>query len=133
MMSSSLDTIIETLQELERLHQLNLELLEQLNVISGWLVEHKISIPNPQVLYSLLARAKSLLNDIQSDEPKILQYQPIRRKVTESKSDGEVTVPVFHASFNPALGKRITELYAYSLWGDLSVAKSKRVQRRNKT
>jgi hypothetical protein len=91
---SKLTEIIDTLQEVERLHQLNLELLEQLNVISGWLVEHDIPIPNPHILYSLLAKAKVLLNEIQSDEPKILQYRVIRRKVTEEKSDDKVTEPL---------------------------------------
>jgi len=90
---SNLTTIIETLQELERLHQLNLELLEQLNVICGWLVEHNISIPNPQALYSLLSKATSLLNEIENNNPKMLQYQAIRRKVTEPKSDDKVPVP----------------------------------------
>jgi len=90
---SKLTEIIETLQEVERLHQLNLELLEQLNVISGWLIENDIPIPNPHVLYSLLAKAKALLSEIQSDEPKILQFSAIRRKVTDSKSDGEVPEP----------------------------------------
>ena len=92
---SKLIEIIETLQEVERLHQLNLELLEQLNVISGWLVENDIPIPNPHILYSLLAKAKVLMNEIQSDKPKILQYQAIRRKVTEEKSDDKVTEPGF--------------------------------------
>ena len=74
---SKLTEIIETLQELERLHQLNLELLEQLNMISGWLIERNITIPDPHILYSLLAKANALLNEIQSDEPKILQYQKL--------------------------------------------------------
>ena len=84
---SSLNTIVETLQELERLHQLNSELLEQLNVICGWLLEHNIQIPNSEVLLSLLQKAKVLLTEIEADEPKILQYSAIRRKVTEKPSD----------------------------------------------
>ena len=92
---SNLSEIIGTLRELERLHQLNLELLEQLNVICDWLVEHDIPIPNPQSLYSLLSKAKSILNEIENSEPRILHFQAIRRKVTEEKSDDKVPVPLF--------------------------------------
>jgi hypothetical protein len=88
---SNLETIIETLQELKRLHSLNLELFEQLNVICGWLIENNIPIPNPQALYSLLVKAKSLLSEIQSEEPKILQYQAIRRNFTEDDHPTETS------------------------------------------
>jgi hypothetical protein len=89
---SRLAEIIETLQEVERLHQLNLELLEQLNVIGGWLVEHDIPIPNPHILYSLLAKAKALLNEIESDEPKVVQYQKLAdEKKQLNRTDEEGT------------------------------------------
>lgn len=93
-MNDSLSEIIDTLQELRRLHQLNLELLDQLSTSCGWILEHNISVPNAETICSLLSRAKSLLNEIQSDEPKLLQYRVIRRKVTDHKSDEEVTEPV---------------------------------------
>jgi hypothetical protein len=93
MSSSSLGTIIATLQDLERMHQLNLELLEQLNVTCAWLIEHNIPIPNMQTLLSLLGKTRALLAEIQADEPSLLQYQAIRRKVTDSESDDKVTEP----------------------------------------
>lgn len=83
MPSDSLTEIISTLSELKRLHQLNLELLEQLNISCGWLLEHNISIPNAETLCSLLSRAKALVAEIEADTPKIMQYSPIRRKVTD--------------------------------------------------
>jgi hypothetical protein len=93
---SNINTIIKTLQELERLHQLNLELLEQLNVISGWLVEHDIPIPNPQILYSLLAKTKSLLTEIEGGEPKFLQYGKLSDGFLQrKKSDKDFTAPYF--------------------------------------
>jgi hypothetical protein len=91
---SKLTEIIETLHEVERLHQLDLELLEQLNVISCWLVENDIPIPNPHILYSLLAKAKALLTEIQSDEPKMLQYQKlVDEKKQHFKTDEDEPVP----------------------------------------
>jgi hypothetical protein len=72
---------------------MNLELLEQLNVACGWLIEHNMPIPNAETLISLIAKARTLLAEIQADNPKILQYNAIRRKVTEEKSDDKVTEP----------------------------------------
>jgi hypothetical protein len=74
---SELSKIIETLQELEQMHSLNLELLEQLNVACSWIVEHSIPIPNLSSLLSLLRKTKALLAEIQADEPKLLQYQKL--------------------------------------------------------
>jgi len=75
------------------MHQLNLELLEQLSTSCGWLMEHNIPIPNAETICSLLSKAKTLINEIQGEEPKILQYQAIRRKVTDEKSDDKVPIP----------------------------------------
>jgi len=85
--------IINTLSELKRMHQLNLELLEQLGVACSWLMEHNIPIPNASTLSSLLSKTMVVLAEIYSDMPKVLQYSAIRRKVTDQKSDGEVTEP----------------------------------------
>lgn len=91
---SPIDDIIEMFRELKRLHQLNLELIEQLCVTSDWLLEHNIPIPNPSSFVSLLNKAKALLIEIQANEPNSLQYTTSRRKVTDWKendgTDGEV-------------------------------------------
>ena len=72
--NDTLTEIIDTLTELKRMHQLNLELFEQLNVACGWLLEHKIPVPNASTFYSLLVKAKALLIEIQAETPKMLHY-----------------------------------------------------------
>jgi hypothetical protein len=59
--------IIKTLSELKRMHQLNLELLEQLSVCCSWLMEHNIPIPNKATICSLLTKAKALISEIQTE------------------------------------------------------------------
>ena len=89
-----LGEIIDTLNELKRMHQLNYELLEQLNIVCGYLRENHIKLPNEEKFVNLLSRAMALLNEIQAITPKTFQYQKIsRRKVTDSGTDGEVTEP----------------------------------------
>ncbi len=92
----SSDTI-QTMQELQRMHQLNIELLEQLNVTCSFILEHKVEIPNKDTLISLMSKAWTLLDEIQADDPKILQYSTNRRKVTaygeKERTDEEGTVP----------------------------------------
>jgi hypothetical protein len=91
---SELSVIIETLKNLERMHQLNLELLEQLDVVFKWLIRNDIAIQNMDKLNSLLTKTQALLAEVYSSSPKTLQYQKInRRKVTDFKNDGEVTEP----------------------------------------
>jgi hypothetical protein len=77
------------------MHELNLELLEQLSVTCDWLLEKHISLPNESTFCSLLIRAKTLLSEIQADESKILQYRTIsnRRNVTDFKTDDKEPVP----------------------------------------
>jgi cytoplasmic iron level regulating protein YaaA (DUF328/UPF0246 family) len=83
------------------MHQLNLELLEQLDVACGWILDNHITIPNSSLLASLLAKAKALLRELQSTEPKIMQYQKLsdkschsnRRKVTDFRNDDKETEP----------------------------------------
>jgi hypothetical protein len=91
---SELQTIIETYQELQRLHQLNTELLEQLNVAVSYFVDNDILLPNREILSSLFVKSQTILNEIQADTPKILMYKKLsdasyhepqnRRKVTRT-------------------------------------------------
>jgi len=94
MSDNILSDIIDTLSELKRMHQLNLELLEQLDVTCGWLLENRLHPPNEEKFYHLINKTKVLFEEMRADKPKILQYSAIRRKVTEPKSDDNVTVPV---------------------------------------
>ncbi len=78
---SELNTVIETLQELERMHQLNLELLEQLDVIFEWMLKNDMPIPNKDKLNPLLNKMHSLMKELYFSTPKSLQY----RRVTDEK------------------------------------------------
>jgi hypothetical protein len=69
-----LSDTIETLQELRRMHRLNHELLEQLAVACSFLVKNHLEIPNEETLVSLLKKAWALMDEIQVDQPKVLQY-----------------------------------------------------------
>ena len=89
-----LSETIETLQELKRMHQLNIELLEQLAVACSFLSKNHVEIPNGETFVSLLEKAMTLLDEIQADEPKIMQYtMSNRRKVTAFKTDEDVPEP----------------------------------------
>ena len=94
---SDLPTLIQELQELQelqRMHQLNLELLEQLGVFFQWVLDNNMAIPNKDRFESLLHKTQALMKELYfADSPKMLQYSTIRRKVTEPKSDEEVTEP----------------------------------------
>jgi hypothetical protein len=86
--------IIDTLTELKRMHQLNLELLEQLSVSCSWLMEHNVPIPNAETICSLLKKATILLSEIQADQPKILQYKKLAdEKKQPFKTDDKETEP----------------------------------------
>lgn len=86
--------IITTLQQLKEMHQLNLELLEQLDVTCGWILDNHIVVPNRERLVSLLAKAKSLLNEAQAETPKILQYGKLSDGFLQrKKSDKDLTEP----------------------------------------
>jgi hypothetical protein len=76
---SELTTVIETLQELKRMHQLNLELLEQLDVVCKWIVETDLPITNKEKLADLLRKTKALLTELyaSSSTTKILQYNKL--------------------------------------------------------
>jgi hypothetical protein len=93
-----LEAIIDALSELERMHQLNVELLEQLNVTCGWLLDNNIHPPNEKQFYHLLSKAKSILEELRADKPTILQYQAIRRNFTDDNPNDHPTT----TSQNPA-------------------------------
>jgi hypothetical protein len=94
-MSDNVTSIIDTLTELQRMHQLNLELLEQLHVATDWLLSHNIPLPNAETLYSLFQKSKSLLVEIQADSPKTLIYQKLSDDWKHpNKSDDKVPVPI---------------------------------------
>ena len=90
----SLTEIIDSLTELKRMHQLNLELLEQLAITCDWLRNSGIRLPNESTFYSLLNKTTTLLDEIQADSPKTIVYQKLsdgRKHLSES--DGKVPVP----------------------------------------
>lgn len=94
-MSDSLQEVIDTLSELKRLHQLNFELLEQLNVTCQWMIDTHLCIPNEEKMRSLIGKSLILLNEIRADEPKILQYQKLAdEKKHLYRTDEEVPVPL---------------------------------------
>jgi hypothetical protein len=94
LLHDSFTEVIDSLAELKRMSQLNLELLEQLVVTCTWLRNSGIHLPNESVFDSLLNKTIALLNEIQADEPKILQYKKLSDDWKHpNKSDGEVTVP----------------------------------------
>jgi hypothetical protein len=94
-----IDTLIETFSELKRLHELNAELLDELCVAVDWVFEHEPQVPNAETLHSLLQKSRTLISEIQADEPKMLQYKMSRRKVTDYRerngTDEEVPEPFF--------------------------------------
>jgi len=91
-----LSEVVSTLEELQRLHRLNLELLEQLDVTCTWLFDNHVKMPNDSAFYSLLSKTKAILVEIQADELKTLMYNISRRKVTDNHGAGETDdkVPV---------------------------------------
>lgn len=92
---SDISAIIETLQELERMHQLNLEILEQLNVTCEWILKSDISIPNKEKLDSLFLKTQALLKELYSSNSlRTLQYQKLAdEKKQHFKTDEEVPEP----------------------------------------
>ncbi len=73
---------------------IGLGLLEQLNVACGYFITNNITLPNSETLYSLFQKSKALLNEIQADEPKTLQYTSLAdEKKHPFRTDEEVPVP----------------------------------------
>jgi hypothetical protein len=73
----SFSEIIDSLTELKRISQLNMELLEQLSVTCDWLRKSGVKLPNQSAFDSLLNKTMALLDEIQADEPKILVYKKL--------------------------------------------------------
>lgn len=93
-MSDPIQEAITTLSELKRLHQLNFELLEELNITCQWLIGSNFDIPNKEHLKSLLGKSLSLLNEVNSNTPQLLQYQKIAdEKKQQFRADEEEPVP----------------------------------------
>ena len=83
---------VETYNELLRLHQLNLELLETLELSLFWLKDfsnkNNIPIPNREKFTHLLNKIHALVTEVSSN-----QNLPIRRKNTVFKSDADEPDP----------------------------------------
>jgi hypothetical protein len=92
---TELPTIIQNLQELQLMHQLNLELLEQLGVFFEWILKNKAVIPDRKKFESLLHKTQALMKELYlSSTPRILQYRTLSDESKQpQKSDGEVTEP----------------------------------------
>jgi hypothetical protein len=99
----ALSDIAETMQELRRMHQLNIELLEQLAVACSFLLQNHVKIPNESTFKSLLRKAWTLLDEIQADEVKGVQYTVSRRKVTPFRTDEDETEPAKKSFLKPNL------------------------------
>jgi len=93
-LSDLIQEAIETLNELKRMHQLNFELLEQLNVTSQWIIDNKVKIPNENQMTSLVGKALTLLNELHGETPKTLQYRKIADESLHGhQTDEEFTEP----------------------------------------
>jgi hypothetical protein len=91
----SVTEIIDNLTELKRMYQLNLELLEQLAVTCDWLHKSGVHLPNESVFFSLLNKTTTLLDEIQADTPKTLQYKKLTdKKKHPIRTDEDVPEPV---------------------------------------
>lgn len=91
---------IDTYEELLRMHQLNLELLETLELsllwVQGFSKNCDVSIPNKETLTRLLTKTSRLIEEISATNPiATKRFQSIRRKKTPFKSDVDEPEPVF--------------------------------------
>jgi len=77
MSHDSLTEIIQSLEELKGMHQLNYELLEQIDIIFGYFRENNIRLPNEEKLVGLLSKALALLSEIRSSTPKTLLFHKL--------------------------------------------------------
>jgi hypothetical protein len=87
-MTSQPDTLAEFLSAisyLKNMYRLNIELLENLAVASEAVCKSQVYFENKDTVASLLNKANSLLEEIQADESKVLQYSVINQK--EALSD----------------------------------------------
>lgn len=70
----SLMQFSDSISELKRMYQLNAELLEQLAVTCDFIKRNNIPVPNEETFNSLINRTVALIDEIQADEHKTLQY-----------------------------------------------------------
>jgi len=86
-----LKEVRDILNDVTRLRECNEELLETLTVALLWVRDYternNVPIPNKSNLYSLLSRAKTLIDEMNMELP------TIRRFFTRGKSDKDFTEP----------------------------------------
>ena len=71
-------------------------MFEQLNVACQWILDNHIQIPNEEHLHSLLSKATALLNTLQADEPRIIQYGKLPNdNLQHRKPNKEFTEPYY--------------------------------------
>jgi hypothetical protein len=75
-MSENLREVRDTINEIINMHQLSLELLEQLDLTCGWLIDNDIQMPNREKFDLLLQKARNLLDEVCSS-PSIFRDQKI--------------------------------------------------------
>ncbi len=95
-MSDVIQEVVDTLNELKRLHQLNFELMEQLNVVCQWILDNHISIPDDGKMRSLLGKSLTLLTEIRTDVPNVLILRSQKladEKKQHIETDEEGTAP----------------------------------------
>jgi hypothetical protein len=95
---SDLSILAQNIQELDRLKQLNYELLEELEVLLDYMHLSNFPIPDREKFNALLSKTHSTLTEIHCSSSLTIQFQSIsRRKVTatswKDETDGEVTEP----------------------------------------
>lgn len=94
-MSDAIQQAIDALTEIKHLHQLNFELLEQLNVSCQYIVDNNIEVPNEPHLRSLLSKSLSLIAELQGKEPKTLIYKKVANESLHGdKTNGNFTEPL---------------------------------------
>ena len=99
---------IDTYEELLRMHQLNLELLETLEFSLLWVQDfskkYNVAIPNRETLTRLLTKTSLLIEEISATNPtETRQHKSIRRFFTERKSDKDFTEPRCEKVFSSVL------------------------------
>jgi hypothetical protein len=78
------------------MHQLNLELLEQLGVFFEWILKNNTVIPDRERFESLLRKTYALMKELyEPTSPLILQYKKLSDESKQPhKSDEDVPAPL---------------------------------------
>ena len=95
-MADALTELREVITEAQMMHQLNLELIEELDITCKWLLETRIEFPNREKFVSMLNKIDALLNEIYSTH-KMQYYYKVEsadEKKQHSRTDGDVPVPL---------------------------------------